>query len=667
MTDPLRPPMALLWPISACILYVAVAIVSRLRLPSRGERIVAVALVANVVAVAPIFLLGAANALTRTSLGVAIIVITAATTLAANGLRKEGVALAKELVAVPVAVFREALKQNAPVALVALATAGYGLFSMYAAYWAPTWRSFDSIWYHEPIVGFTIQNRGFAWVSVPVELEVVNANPRASEMLQVLFALYGGRRVVELPASLAFLGAGPALYALLGRVSSRVDQRVGFATAILLVPAFFIQLGTTYIDTHVFALLVAAWVFASTRELTRAHLWLVAVAMCLAVGAKATMYLPGGLTMAGVAARYAYERPSRARGAAESALALTGSLALAAHTLTRNWIHYRNPVFPIPLSVPSLGIDWAGLGKPFEDEAVLEPFADVWKNALAQPLGDGRYNYPFFVLPHTAREAASAYNYGYAVAYVLVPFGCVALLFLGMRLALSPALGLPAHRLRGSVLLLFAGVVAGAHWHTLHYLHLARYHGVLLVLLAAAIGAATEALGATRWGAALSGGACLLAVVTLHLEKPRCYLLPTDVQDMAEVPYPDREVAPEHGAPTTLTGGRIRALDFGPGSIVAYTDGLQAIAPLWNDSYSNEVVYVREARAMLPALEASGAGHFVCGSNCWDHQDVRRAWRMVGPFFSFSTTTSLYARPAPSADSGGGLRVGRRLGYGGPP
>lgn len=637
--------MALLWPISACILYVAVAIVSRLRLTSRGERVVAVALVANAVAVAPIFALGAGNILTRTSLGVAFIVLTTATAIAANGLGDEGVALAKELVTAPLSVFREAFKQNAPVALVALATAGYGLFSLYAAYWAPTWRSFDSLWYHEPIVGFTIQNRGFAWVTLPAELEVVNANPRASEMVQVLFALYGGRRFVELPASFAFLGAGPAVYALLGRFTARVDQRLGFATAILLVPAYFIQLGTTYIDTHVFGLLVVAWVFASARELTRAHLWLVALAVCLAMGAKATMYLPGGLTMLGVAARYAYERPSRARGAVESALALAGSLALAAFTLTRNWIHYRNPFFPIPLSVPSLGIDWAGLGKPFEDEAVLEPFEDVWKTALSQPLADGRYNYPFFLLPHTAREAAAAYNYGYAVAYVLVPFGCVALLFLGMRLALSPALGLPAHRLRASVALLFAFVVGFAHWQTLHYLHLARYHGILLVLLAAAIGAATEALRAPRWGAALSGAACLLAVVTLHLEKPRCYLLPSDLQDMAEVPYPDREVAPEHGAPTTLTGGRLRALEFGPGSVIAYTDGLQAISPLWNDSYSNQVVYVREDRAMLAALEASGARHFVCAKSCWDHQDVRRAWRTMGPFFSFSATTSLYARP----------------------
>lgn len=637
--------MALLWPIAACVLYVSVAVVSRLRLPSRGERVVAVALLANALAVAPIFALGAANLLTRTSLGLAFIVLTTATAIAANGLGDDGLALAKELIHAPLCVFRDAFKQNAPVALVSLGAAGYGLFSLYAAYWAPTWRSFDSLWYHEPIVGFTIQNRGFAWVSVPHELEVVNANPRASEMLQVLFALYGGRRFVELPAAFAFLGAGPALYALLGRFTERVDQRLGFATALLLVPAYFIQLGTTYIDTHVFGLLVAAWVFGSARELTRAHLWLVMVAVCLAMGAKATMYLPGGLTMVGVAARYAYAQRSRLRGGVEGGLALAGSLALAGFTLARNWLHYRNPVYPIPLSVPSLGIEWGGLGKPFEDQAVLEPFTDVWRNALSQPIGDGRYNYPFFLLPHTAREAASAYNYGYAVAYVLVPFGCIALLFLGLRLALSPALGLPAHRLRASVTLLFLSVVGAAHLHTLQYLHLARYHGLLLVLLAAAIGAATEALRAPRWGAALSGAACLLAVVSLHLERPRCYLLPSDLQDMAEVSYPDREVAPEHGAPTTLGGGRVRAVEFGPGTIVAYTDGLQAIAPLWNDAYSNIVVYVPEARPLLSALEASGARHFLCAKSCWDHQDVRRAWRPLGSFFVFSTTTSLYARP----------------------
>ncbi len=652
--------MALLWPLGACVLYGAIVLTDRLRLAERAERVVAVALLANALVVAPIFALGCANVLTRTTLGVAIVLLTVVAALLADKQTRAAESVASDLVRAPLSVFRAAFAENAPVALVGLAAAGYALFSIYAAFWAPTWRSFDSLWYHEPIVGFAIQNRGFAWVALPPELEIVNANPRASELLQVFFALYGGRRFVELPASFAFIGAGFAVYALLGRFSARASLRLGFTSAILLVPAFFLQLGTTYIDTHVYGLLVAAWLFTTAKQVTRAHLLLVTLAVALAMGAKATMYLPGGLTMLAAAARHVRGGLDEAahvpeagpggrrdlwRAIGRAGAAIAGSGAIAANTLARNWVHYRNPVFPIPLSVPALGIEWTGLGKPFEDEAVLESFEDVWRTALASPIGDGRYNYRFYVLPHTAREAASAFNYGYAVAYVLVPFGCVALLYLGLRFVLSPALPLGRERLRASTSLLVLFVVCLAHFETLHYLHLARYHGILLTLLAAAIVAAVESLSKPKWGAALAGAACLLALVSLHLQQPRCFLLPRDLEAMQEAPYPDREVTPEFGAPTTLEGGLYRARDFGEGSIVAYTDGLQAIAPLWNDAYSNQVVYVRDDPQLQASLDASGAQHFLCAKNCWEHPNIRRTWRSLGTFFVFSSNTALYARP----------------------
>ena len=642
------PPKALvdlLWPIGACVFFSASALVASLRLAERAERVLGVALVANALAVLPIYALGAASALTRTSLGLLLVVVTVAVAAATRKMDREVIGVMRDVALAPPSVFRRAFRENAPVALMALATTTYVLGSLYAAYFAPTWRSYDAIWYHEPIVAFTIQNRGLAWVDVPPELDVVNANPRASEMLQVFFAIVGGRRVVDVASVCAVAGAGVAHYALFGRLTSRADVRIGFSASLLLVPAFFLQIGSTYIDVHVWGLLIAALYFAAGGTMTRQRLGLVATAAGLAIGAKATAYLPAGVIML-VALGRSLDPKSLARSGARGALVGALATALVVPTFVRNALHFGNPVYPVPISVPSLGIAWPGIGQPFDDPKVLEPFVDVWKNAAGQPGGDGKYEYPFYVLPHSVREAAASYNYGYAVAYVLVPFGFAALLFLGLRLFGSPALGL-SRRVRGPlsvVAVLF--VAATVHYVSLRYLHLARYHGILLTLLAMAIVAACEIVRAGRWASALATATCGLGIVTLAIQTPRTFLLPTDVAEMMQVPYPERETTPRFGSPTTVEGGRLR-FGFAPGSVIAYSENLQAIAPLWNDDYSNRVVFVHGDKRLAGELDAVGARYYVCTGYCTAHPEIFRTFAPRGPMFTFSTSAILYERRAP--------------------
>ena len=645
MADPRHAIVDLLWPLGACIFFSATAATTRLELESRAERIVATALLSNAFAVVPIYLLGLAGALTRATLGGVIVGSTVAIAAATYKRDKAIVATMKELALAPFEVFREALRANAPVAFVALGATGYILFAVYASYLAPTWRSYDALWYHEPIVGFAIQNKGFAWVDVPPELDVVNANPRASEMLQLFFAIVGGRRVIETASVVTMAAVGVAHHALFGRLTSRVDVRLGFSAALLLVPAFFIQIGTTYIDAHVWGLLVVGLFFATARAVSRGYLALTALAVGLAFGAKATAYLPGGVVLLVAMGRHVEPRRLFASGARAI---LVGSLALplAIHTFVRNAVHFKNPVYPVPVALPSLGIAWQGLGAPFEDAEVIEPFLSVWKNAAGQPGGDGKYSYPFYVLPHTAREAAASFNYGYAVAYVLVPFGAVALLFMTARVLASPAVGLPrrhATRVVMATTLALAGIV---HYATLKYLHLARYHGVLLTMLVVAIVAASEVLRRPTWAGALAAAACGLGVVSLAIQDPRVYLVPGDVAEMREVPYPEREATPRFGAPTTLDGGRLRA-GFAPGSVIAYSENLQAIAPLWNDDYSNRVVYVHGDKRLSGELDAAGARYYVCTGYCTAHPELFHNFAPRGPMFTFSTSAILYERRAP--------------------
>jgi len=636
--------MELLWLLGACLFFTASALTAALKLPTRGDRILSVALLANVGAVAPVYALGLASRLTRMSLLWAVVMIAAVTLAAMYPLGPAILGVSRDvLLAVP-RTFRAATKENAPVALVGAMLVGYVLWSHEAAYWAPTWRSFDSLWYHEPIVGFTIQNRGFAWVDVPHELDVVNANPRASEMLQTFFALFGGRRLVELPASITFAGAGVAHYALFGRVTQRADLRLGFSTAVLLVPAFFIQIGSTYIDVHVWGLVVTGLYFATAPKVRPAELFLTALALALATGGKATTYVPSAIVFVLAAGRHVERR--KLLGSL-GRVGLAGGVAglLVAFTMARNWAHFRNPFFPVPITSSALGIAWPGLGNPFEDAEVAEPFLDTWRRAATGPFGDGRYNYPYFVLPHTAREAASAYNYGYVTAYLFVPFGFAALLYLGFRTVAIPMLGLRRdHRPRLGIALTLA-LMGACHTATLHYLHLARYQGVLFTLLATAIVCAGELLEAPKWSASLAGAACALGVATLAIQEPRVYLVPSDLEDMKLVPYPERETTPKFGAPTTREGGLYRAQRFLPGTTVAFVDNVQSIGPLWNDKYSNRVVYFHDDPRLLAELDAAGVGNFICPTYCTKHPEVIGRWTpAASPYFSFALSSVLYER-----------------------
>src|SRR5262249_9710777 len=43
------------------------------------------------------------------------------------------------------------------------------VWTLVGAYLGPSWKQWDALWYHEPIVGFAIQNRGFSIVDLPLE------------------------------------------------------------------------------------------------------------------------------------------------------------------------------------------------------------------------------------------------------------------------------------------------------------------------------------------------------------------------------------------------------------------------------------------------------------------------------------------------------------------
>jgi hypothetical protein len=118
--------------------------------------------------------------------------------------------------------------------------------------------------------------------------------------------------------------------------------------------------------------------------------------------------------------------------------------------------------------------------------------------------------------------------------------------------------------------------------------------------------------GFSRLGEALSAIA-VLSGITCNFWGERWWPWPSELATLMKIPYPEREVT---NAPKFTTGyhmigsgantatGVLREKELGKGSIVAFPDGYgNYIALLWNNSFSNKLVWVPEGEDFIADAE----------------------------------------------------------------
>src|SRR5262249_9230672 len=174
---------------------------------------------------------------------------------------------------------------------------------------------------------------------------------RDCELTGLWFAVFAGRRLIDLANTLFHPPLVLALYVLLRRVVRERATAAGWALVVGLVPALVIQLQSAYIDVQASFLLLAGLAFAPRPELRRRDLLVAWLALALAVGAKQAAYLP-----AAVLGAVLVLRARRALAAHAAGLVLVA--AMAATVLVPNALHTGNPFYPIAVKVPALGIAW---------------------------------------------------------------------------------------------------------------------------------------------------------------------------------------------------------------------------------------------------------------------------------------------------------------------
>ena len=636
---------------------------------SRAESIVTGSLVFNAIVVLPIYALGLVGKLTRTSLAMTVLVICLA--LLALVARREGAAgfrcLPKRvavLALLPLEGIRQTWRKRSYLAIGAILAAGMFPYMLLVAYLAPSFRDWDGLWYHEALVGFTIQNHGFAPVALPTGLQVINGTQRLCEMTDVWFAIFGGRRVVDMSNTFFLPLFAASMFVLVRRYSKDVVSGVAWASAMILLPATLRLVQSTLVDPQSASLLLATAYFVTHPVLDRRNAMWSVLALTLAVGAKIWNIVPCGLLALFLLVRLL--RHGRANGWLPTlgiiTTGLAGFLGMQATTYLRNFQNFHNPFWPmLGYENPKYGIHW--------------PAAEKYALDLTKARGGVDLNDPFPVLvkkmlaaPYTVMGPGPSWqvsDYGFAWAWVVLPVLAVvtSLLFvrwISARFAILFRLRTrgPDDEAMGSAMML--ALVASVSLYLSPAVFIARYHVASLGMLVACL-----AWTCSRWRTQrLSEDLALFAQLGSFMmafwgpQSTRwVYLFDAhQIWHWVTTQYPQREledVKSSEGAhllvsPVNLISGTAREKEVRRGDVVAF-DNLEYVTNLWNNEYSNRVEWIDSPSDPLGEAEKKNAKWIYTKSGTVLNQQLAKStarWEVVGPL-EIESFGNVYRRRGP--------------------
>jgi hypothetical protein len=646
------------------LLVLVTSIVVTIHVPSRAEAVVTGSLVFNAIIIVPIYALGLIGHLDRLTLGAAVVVECAA--LLALMARRHGVGPFRALplrmltlALLPAIAIRRTWQRRSLVTAPAIVAALALPYMFLVSYLAPAWRDWDGLWYHESLIGLTIQNHGFAPEPLPPALQVVNGVHRLCEMTQLWFGIYGGRRVVEM-ANVFFMPLYAAsAFVLVRRYTKDVTSGVAWAAAMVLLPGYLRLVQSTLVDPQACALLLAAAYYVTHPQLDRRNALFAILATTLAAGAKIWSIVPVAFLSLFLLVRLVRRRQQNG-GLATLGLIGFGSLCvlgMQAITYVRNLILFKNPVWPmISYDNPKLGIHWAG-GLPIDfgkDRAGVdfnEPFGVFVKKMLAPPysvMGPGHY--------------WQVNDYGFAWAWVVLPVFALAVLVIVMRW-LSSFVAIRLVRLRtagrdddalASAMML--AVTASTSLYLSPAIFIARYHVASLGMLAGCLAFVVSRWKTPRLSDDTALFAALGSIIFMYWAPTKhefVYLYtPAQIASWMKVPYPLRELTdittPEKlkllACPVNTATGTAREKELGAGDVIAF-DYIDYYALLWNNSYSNKAIWVDSPTDPLGQAERANAKWIYTrgGTTLFSQIHANPRWELIGPLESESQG-SVYRR-----------------------
>lgn len=626
---------ALGWSVSlalnALALAPSLAIAARLKPEGRAELVVATTMLWNFLVMVPVYALGLTGHLSPRPLAWTSALFFGAVYVAVRGRR--GRAMDRDVFWHAVTLLRlvsdtalRAVRARGVVSVVVVFTICMVSWTMLCAYYTPSWKQWDALWYHEPIVGFTIQNHGFHVVDLPATggAQKINGYPRLAEMTQLWFVIFMDRRVIDMVNHVMTPALMASVY-LLARRSASEAVSLGLGAAILCMPACANLLGSSYVDVHNAAFIVAGVHFATRPTLRLRDAWMAALCLGLGVASKHMAVIPA-LTFGLIAAARVLARArGRAAAAVGTVLGGIGVIAgCAAPTYYRNWKNFKNPLWPeFKLDSDRFNIHWQGAA---EWGAGKYDVPEVQRLDMNEPIGalmGDLYRIPYSI---NRGHMTQAYEYGLGITSVVLPVT----FFVVLLLAMTPLRDLgarvfrrPAWRASGATrnaALLAVGLLPMLYFSPA--LWGARYQiaavGVALGLVGWAAGRGGEGRG-HGLAAAIGVG----SIVSFFWAEPRFYLWWSEAKAFAAVPYPEREVTQATSIDPALDAkmgsaimkdiGMLREKQLGPGAVLAFNSAYGTFMGLfWNNEFSNRIVWVPEGPDYLERVAATGATWTYC-------------------------------------------------------
>ena len=623
--------------LSAVVGWAALSVAVRARLDGRAETLAATLVLASAFVIGPIYVLGVPGMLTRASMTVLVMGVAIGAWVASTvgvGMRehaRETASQAAAILRMPFEALAGSWRARSAVFACLAACAVLFVWNLLAAWLAPSWREWDALWYHESIVGFTIQNHGFSPVDLPLGgMQKINGYPRAGEMLSLWFAMYAGRALVDLPNVLLMPALFASVYAMARRLTGDRIASCGWAAVAVTIPGYVELLQSTYVDPALATFVTVGAMFVLRSPLRAREALLGAASLAIAANVKISGVFPV-VAIALIAAWQLLSRPGRRRAAL---LTIAGGAAmivtLSAATYLRNLRVYHNPVWPdLAVHAPSLGIDWPGNG----------PFGEIRSNSRSSP-GVSK-NAPLLELVRdlflppgrlTDDERKYTHLYGLGVPWVLLPAAALVLARIVLEIARGLRGGDPLTR-RRKLEVFYLLLTAGVTLVTSTNRSTPRYHVATIALWVPVVAWAIARRRALQQALAFAATVGSLAVITWELPGWRGFPLPDRMVALWRLDPELRQMTPELGGHILRDAGLARERELVAGTTVV-TDDFVFPSVLWNDDFSNTVVYVRSTTNILDTADRLGATWIYAN----DKETTKRVrasgrWQEIGPLY----------------------------------
>jgi len=574
---------------------------------SRSERIAVAILAWNAIVVGPVYALGLFDHLYASTLaGVTSVVSFVVLAIAAGsfGLRGIPVEVSRTIGAIalaPVEALRITSRARSFAFVAALLAIFLWLYTTLQAVFLPTWGDWDCLWYHEPIIGFSIQNHGFAPVSLPPMEQKVNGYPRLSELTMLWFGIFHGRWAIDLvnPVVVPMLAA--STYRAFRSGGADSARAIGWASVAVTLPGVVRMIPTTLVDAHGLALAMTALTFGLTPRIRIGDAVVSAFAMAMAIGVKLLFAVPLGVMALLVAGRLVSRR--RELGSGRIAVVIAFGLALTvsvlSFTFVRNYRNFHNPVWPdFHVVEPRLGIDWPGNFTGTADPTL--PGADRVPHGAVDQLRR-LYGRPFTA---TDGHAWQIIDYGLGLPWVLIPAAMVLPAWaIARRASGGPSTRRRPRLVRYLVAMLVPSLVL------IPAFHIGRYHLTSMLVFALVLEATGSRIGAGRFLDAIVGATVLGSVMTLAWNDHGFIRPPNELRDAVTDSWARRQHGPSYRSPDVYETALARERELRPGDVVAF-DRMAYLALLWDDHYTTRAVWVGDAPNPVSRAHAIGARWF---------------------------------------------------------